>query len=129
MSDVKLYSQDEAVKMLPIVKRMLKDLRERRDALAAQQTKIDVERVTGASPVVMHRFLKELHQLGASFHERMEAFHALGIELKDLDTGLVDFYSMRDGELIYLCWKDGERTIGHWHTLAGGFTGRQSLST
>lgn len=124
---VKLFSPAEANKMLPTVKRYLKDLRARRDALGSHQAKIDVERVTDASPATMHRLLKELHQLGAAFHEKMEAFHHLGIELKDLDTGLIDFYTMREGELIYLCWKEGEPRVTHWHSLEGGFASRQPL--
>lgn len=127
MADVKLYTKDEALKTLPLVKRMLKDLRTKRDAVNDHQTGIDVERVTGASPVIMHRLLKELHFLGAAFHEKMEEFHALGVELKDLDDGLVDFYTMIDGKLAYLCWKEGEKTISHWHTLEGGFSARQPL--
>jgi len=127
MPAVKLYTPEEANKTLPLIKRLLKDLRAKRDAIFTQQNRIDVERVTGASPVIMHRQLKELHQLGATFHEKMEELHALGVELKDLDTGLVDFYTMKDGQLVYLCWKEGERTISHWHPLEGGFASRQPL--
>jgi hypothetical protein len=51
----------------------------------------------------------------------------LGIELKDPEIGLIDFYSERDGEVVFLCFKLGEDGIGFWHTLSGGYAGRQPL--
>ena len=50
-----------------------------------------------------------------------------GVEVKDLDTGLVDFRSLRDGREVYLCWKFGEDQIQFWHELDSGFGGRQEL--
>jgi hypothetical protein len=57
----------------------------------------------------------------------VEELTALGIQVKDLDTGLVDFPSWRDGEEVLLCWRLGESEIAWWHTLDGGFAGRQPL--
>lgn len=51
-----------------------------------------------------------------------------GIEVKDLDSGLVDFYARRQGEVVCLCWRRGEDAIRYWHTLTGGFRGRQALT-
>jgi hypothetical protein len=39
----------------------------------------------------------------------------------------VDFYGRRDGEVVYLCWRDGEDRVAHWHTLGSGFAGRRPL--
>ena len=50
-----------------------------------------------------------------------------GVEIKDIDTGLVDFRSLRDGREVYLCWKFGEDLIQFWHELDAGFSGRQRL--
>ena len=49
------------------------------------------------------------------------------IVLRDLDRGLVDFPAVRDGEEVYLCWQEGEETIGYWHDPEAGFAGRQPL--
>lgn len=51
-----------------------------------------------------------------------------GIEVKDLSSGIVDFYALRKGEIICLCWKMGEDGIHHWHTLEGGFRTRRPLT-
>jgi hypothetical protein len=52
---------------------------------------------------------------------------AIGVQVKDLDTGLLDFPCLIDGETVLLCWKMGERRIEFWHTLDAGFRGRQPL--
>ena len=51
----------------------------------------------------------------------------LGCELKDLDRGMVDFRTLRDGRVVYLCWLRDEPTIMFWHELEAGFLGRQRL--
>ncbi|HZR96928.1 MAG TPA: DUF2203 domain-containing protein [Gaiellaceae bacterium] len=50
-----------------------------------------------------------------------------GVEVKDVDEGLVDFPALRRGETVLLCWKLGEREIGYWHTIEDGFAGRRPL--
>jgi hypothetical protein len=52
-----------------------------------------------------------------------------GIEIKDLDKGLIDFPSLRaNGEEVYLCYMPGEETIIAWHPIEGGFAARQPIS-
>ena len=53
---------------------------------------------------------------------------ALGVELKDFFTGLVDFRCLMDGREVYLCWRLGEEEVAHWHELDAGFAGRQKLT-
>ena len=49
------------------------------------------------------------------------------VVLRDLDRGLVDFPSLRDGREVYLCWHEGEQEIEYWHDLETGFSGREPL--
>ena len=55
------------------------------------------------------------------------AIEGLGIVLKDINTGLVDFLSRRDGRDVYLCWRFDEPRVAFWHDLEAGFNGRQPL--
>ena len=55
------------------------------------------------------------------------AIRAHGVEVKDLDHGLIDFPSPRDGRVVFLCWKLGEGPIAWWHEPDAGFLGRQPL--
>jgi hypothetical protein len=51
----------------------------------------------------------------------------MGVHLKDADKGLCDFPYLRKGRLVYLCWQLGEETIGYWHDIETGFSGREPL--
>ncbi len=50
-----------------------------------------------------------------------------GCIIKDVNAGLVDFLSKRDGREVYLCWKYGEPKVGHYHELHSGFLGREPI--
>jgi hypothetical protein len=52
---------------------------------------------------------------------------ALGVHVKDVESGLVDFPARREGREIYLCWKYGEDDISFWHEVEAGFAGRQRI--
>lgn len=51
----------------------------------------------------------------------------IGVQVKDLEQGLLDFPSVMDGKAVLLCWKLGEKEIGFWHTEEDGFAGRKPL--
>jgi hypothetical protein len=51
----------------------------------------------------------------------------IGVQVKDLEKGLLDFPCVVDGQTVLLCWKLGEKEIGFWHTTEDGFTGRKPL--
>jgi hypothetical protein len=53
--------------------------------------------------------------------------HATGVQVKDIDIGLLDFPCKVDGEIVLLCWKLGEGTITHWHSTEEGFAGRKPI--
>lgn len=85
----------------------------------------------GFSLQTVREQLKELSihqlQLVEAFQSALEQLEEFGCMLKDLSIGLTDFHSIRDGEIILLCWKLGEPRIQYWHTLESGFAGRQPL--
>jgi hypothetical protein len=57
----------------------------------------------------------------------VEALQALGLVVKDLDEGLVDFPALRGDEEVLLCWRLGEDDVAFWHTPEDGFAGRKPL--
>jgi hypothetical protein len=57
----------------------------------------------------------------------VEQVNGLGCLVKDLDGGLVDFYGVREGEPVFLCWQFGEPAVAHWHPVEGGFASRQPI--
>jgi hypothetical protein len=57
----------------------------------------------------------------------VEELAALGVQVKDLDSGLLDFPAVRNGEPVLLCWRVGEDHVGYWHGLEDGFAGRRPI--
>ena len=70
---------------------------------------------------------ESLEQAQAEVGELVEEVVALGVQVKDAAQGLLDFPAVIDGQPALLCWLVGEERIGFWHTLEGGFAGRQPL--
>jgi len=70
---------------------------------------------------------EDLERVGRRIRSRAEDVARLGGVIKDLDTGLVDFPHLRDGEVVNLCWKHGETSIEYWHGLDEGFAMRKPL--
>lgn len=69
----------------------------------------------------------EWKHLGRRLEEAVGSLRNEGIEVKDLGSGLVDFYAMEAGELVFLCWQRGEPTVGFYHPLTGGYKSRRPI--
>lgn len=70
---------------------------------------------------------REARQLTEKLIEAGNELSELGVELKGIDLGLVDFPTLRNGQLVYLCWHYGEDRIEYWHPLETGYAGRQPI--
>jgi hypothetical protein len=62
-----------------------------------------------------------------SAKDTLSEINAIGVQVKDLDIGLLDFPCKVDGEIVLLCWKMGEPTISHWHGTEEGYAGRRPI--
>ncbi len=119
------YSLEEASALLPRVAELLATMRRARDRLGDAEAREALEAAGqsngGGEPgkLVSEGFLE--------LREAMLELRGLGIVLRDLDRGLVDFPALRDGREVYLCWEEGEPEIGFWHEPDAGFGGRRPL--
>ena len=77
--------------------------------------------------VELNETRQELAKATAELNSLIERGRELGCEVKDIDQGLVDFRTERDGREVYLCWKLGEPEVSWWHELDTGFDGRRPL--
>jgi hypothetical protein len=68
-----------------------------------------------------------LQRLAGEVTAAVERINAMGCLVKDLEQGLVDFYSLRDDEPVFLCWQFGEPAVSHWHPLDGGYATREPI--
>jgi hypothetical protein len=125
MRHTRHFTLDEANAQIPWVVDKLAALRDARARLTDQQAR---QALTEGSPTNGGGHPGK--QVGEAFVELQNgiaAFDHRGIVLRDLDSGLIDFPSVRDDAEIYLCWIDGETEIGFWHELDAGYSGRQPL--
>jgi hypothetical protein len=122
---VRHFTLEEARAELPWVEAKLAALRGARDRLTdteARRALADGSPTNGGG--------QPGRKVGEAFVELQNgiaAFDQRGIILRDLESGLIDFPAVRDGDEIYLCWIDGESDIGFWHELDAGYSGRQPL--
>jgi hypothetical protein len=68
-----------------------------------------------------------LEQLAEEVAATVGELQALGVIVKDLDLGLLDFPGLRDGEEVELCWQVGEDAVEYWHPLEAGYRGRKPI--
>jgi hypothetical protein len=70
---------------------------------------------------------EQLEQEAEAVARAVEELEGLGVLVKDLDRGLVDFPALREGEEVLLCWQVGEEEVAYWHGVEEGFAGRKPL--
>jgi len=66
-------------------------------------------------------------QLVNIVEESLALFEEFGVECKSIEEGLFDFPCLLEDRIVYLCWKESEDSIDHWHELDTGFPGRRPL--
>jgi hypothetical protein len=70
---------------------------------------------------------EQLQRESEAVARAVDELQGLGVLVKDLDRGLVDFPALREGEEVLLCWQVGEGEVAYWHGLEEGFAGRKPL--
>lgn len=128
---MKVFRLEEANALIPVVRPLLEDLVRRRRDLAIKLLEADTAQRMAGDAGGAQRAATQAKQAEAMQEEVLgiiEAVHKHGCIVKDLDLGLVDFPALRNGQLINLCWKMDEQTIGFWHGMDEGFAARKSLS-
>lgn len=132
---MKLFSPEKANALIPKVAPLVEELWAKRRDLAIRLLESDPvvrgieptpqrRMATPRSPFKPGRFSEQKAEI-VRIINRIEAYGCL---VKDIDLGLVDFPSMRDGRAVYLCWKAGEPRITHWHGMDEGFADRKALA-
>jgi hypothetical protein len=131
---MKIFTLDEAQAMLPLVESLLNRAMESKQAAEALDNELTglARRIHMAggmtipvAKVAAQRAELEKHIQRA--RETVQEIDEIGVQLKDLESGLLDFPCRMDDEVVLLCWKFGEPAIEHWHTVESGFKGRQPI--
>ena len=123
---IRLFDVQDAERMLPLIRVIVKGMM---DDHAERQALLDrLEGPPDGFPTREARSLRsEIDTLTEKLSEAASELENLGVEFKGIDPGLVDFPTMIEGELAYLCWSYGEDRIEYWHSPDGGYAGRRPL--
>lgn len=128
------FTFDEAQDLLPVLESLLRTSIDGKKLIEA----VDAEFLTtqrrvfingGMSLNVVHFAKRKAEREKAiqRVKDAMNEIDAMGVQVKDLDIGLLDFPCEVDGQVVLLCWKLGETAITHWHGVSEGFAGRKPI--
>lgn len=115
------FTPEEANALLPDLIRKMAEISDQ--ARRARSLAEGANRVEGGEPTARAR----LEQIQRAVNEMVAAIAADGVLVKGTDPGLLDFPALRHGQEVYLCWREGEDRIDHWHPIHTGVAGRQEL--
>jgi hypothetical protein len=131
MPDPRLFTLQEAERALPLVRRIVVDIRSAYRIWQDAVTRYELEAAGATADTGESEALRGFREAVSADAERVavlvEELQGLGCELKDFEQGLVDFYALREDRLVYLCWRLGEENITHWHEVDEGFAGRRPI--
>jgi hypothetical protein len=133
MSD-RTFTLDEAQMLLSVLESLL------RTAIAAKKL---IDEVDAEHQALVHRIFinggthvnvvpvaqrkAERAKAEQRAKDALAEIDSIGVQVKDLNIGLLDFPCEVDGQIILLCWKLGEKSITHWHGTQEGFAGRKPI--
>jgi hypothetical protein len=131
---MKTFTLDEAQSLLPVLESLLKRAIEGKQAAEEAESGLtELARriyVSGGMRVDAVKVAAERAEMEAHLtrvRESIAEIDSIGVQVKDLEAGLLDFPFKLDDEVVLLCWRMGETVIEHWHTVDSGFQGRQPV--
>ena len=131
---MKTFTLEEAQSLLPVLESLLKRAIEGKQA--AEQVESDLSELarriylSGGMTVDVVKVARQRAEMEAHLQrvrESLAEIDSIGVQVKDIDGGLLDFPCRLDDQVVLLCWRMGEASIEHWHTVESGFQGRQPL--
>jgi len=131
---MKIFTLDEAQSLLPVLESLLKRAIEGRRSAQNLESGLNglAQRIyfSGGMRVNTAGIAKQRAEMEdhlKQVRESIAEIDAIGVQVKDLETGLLDFPCRVDDQVVLLCWRMGEPAIEHWHTVEAGFQGRQPV--
>jgi len=131
---MKTFTIDEAQSLLPVLESLLKRAIDGKKAAEEVESELAglARRIYAAggmrvdvAAVGKQRTEMDAHLLRV--RESIAEIDAVGVQVKDLEAGLLDFPCRLEDQVVLLCWRMGEKSIEHWHTIESGFQGRQPV--
>ncbi len=132
MTDIKLFTVEQANRTLPLVRRIVQDIVAEhprwKDLVARYELAAAGARPEWGESEEQLALRREIDAVAQRINGYVDELADVGCLLKGFEDGLVDFYGLLGGRLAFLCWKLGEPSVSHWHELDAGFAGRQPIT-
>ncbi len=128
LSSDRLFTPHEASRLLPDIKMKLKEIMERKRVADALKNDIEHYSLVGFDTRELTEKNQELDVVVKDLMAKVNELEDLGVKVRDIDMGLVDFPAVRFENAVYLCWRYGESDIEFWHGANEGMNGRKSLN-
>ncbi|MBI3859401.1 MAG: DUF2203 domain-containing protein [Thaumarchaeota archaeon] len=122
-----LFTPQEASKLLSDIKPKIKELIERKKVVTKLHAELERYNLLGFKTSEVAESAALLDSLVEGMTKKISELEDLGVIVKDLDYGLIDFPAEKYGESVLLCWRYGESEVSFWHKSSDGFTGRKPL--
>ena len=130
-SDRPSYTLEEARALLPRIRSVLLQLATERHRYEAAHAAMHEHMRGNGDPVHRGEQLRRQEVLSAQIQEGMDALishlESLGIQLRDVENGLVDIPTQRDGQQAWFCWRLADAELAFWHTTREGFANRKPV--
>jgi len=131
VAEARIFTLEEAERTLPLLRRILTDLKTEyrtwQDALAEFELLSGATRADAGESAELQAARKLVTDSAARISDYLGEIEAVGCLFKGFDAGLVDFYTLREDRLVFLCWRVDEEHITHWHEIEAGYSGRQPI--
>jgi hypothetical protein len=127
MNEKKYFTVAEANRLIPQIRSIIEGLRRSRQRLQNQRPAAEALAQKAGGNGGGGETAAYLFDHMETLRRGITKLDAMGVVLKDMERGLIDFPHWRDGREVYLCWKLGEDRIDYWHDIDSGFAGRQPL--
>jgi hypothetical protein len=127
MGEQKYFTVEEANRLIPQIKTIVERLRRGRRRLLGHRPTAEAVAQKAAGNGGGSEAATYLSDYSQTFGRDMAQLQALGVVLKDVERGLIDFPHRRQGREVYLCWEYGEERIAYWHETDAGYSGRRAL--
>ena len=131
---MKTFTLEEAQSLLPVMESLMRRAIEGKQAAEEVESGLsDLARriyVSGGMTVDVGKVAKQRAEMESHMQrvrESIAEIDSIGVQVKDIESGLLDFPCRLDDQVVLLCWRMGETSIEHWHTMESGFQGRQPL--
>jgi hypothetical protein len=132
VADIKVFTVERANSALALVRRIVQDIVAEhprwKDLVARYELAAAGARPEwGESPEQL-ALRGEIDAVALRINGYVDELAQVGCLLKGFEDGLVDFYGLQEGRLVFLCWRLGEDGVTHWHELDAGVAGRQPIT-